>query len=505
MFVGELGNIGREAKALQGRLDILNEKKRNLENYSEREGILKFEEMYETLHKVCNDIFRHMQGRVEAIFDLGTSSMRTERTLKAPESIEMTTQPPKTEVSQTRPVGREEPPAASSSSGTSSGKGEKLLTDLVGILHNFRPPREMQESPLERNEVRGKLALEMCIFQAMGSMYSSQLVSKDVLRSAIFSSPTSAKFNLQLIADHLQHLYSNGDLDIWSSHHTLIPEFDFIMTEWKTAHLHNLLKTLEDDEKAHLVYLLLVGLLHQRLQPTKFGYDAPKTNFIFDNVVKHHLFEPPLGVLATSGPSVAEGPHEELALDVIKNMIEFLRTYDLETHIPQFPQNFYQSSFLLNYCLMEFAQKYKTSAESHFFLSKLDKDSILKEQYELVGIGRKLQQYINKFLDKRYLLSFPEGQTSVVSMEVSKQSLEEFHEILKNLSDEYKERKFKLLQEPTAQQWITKNKVITYFNHISDTKLAVIFSAFQRNLWLSRRSHASKIAGFPVSFCSIFQ
>ncbi|MBW0468916.1 hypothetical protein O181_008631 [Austropuccinia psidii MF-1] len=477
---GRLGKIEREARVLQSSIKILLQEKSSLKTYSKRVKFSTFEESYDHLHKVLNGIFLQMQARAKEI------SIKEDARLKIPASMEMTRLPQQRNA--------EVAPAVSSSAGTDDDKNKKLLADLVEVLYAFIKPKAMAQGPLERKEVRGKLALEMCIFQAMGSMYSSQLVTKDVLRSVIFSSPTSAKFNLQLIADHLQHLYSNGYLDIWSAPHTLIPQFELITTEWKTAHLHNLLKTLEDDEKAHLVYHVLVELLYHRLWPSQFNYHVKQVYHIFDTVRHHHLFEPPLGLKATEEPSLAEDSRKELVSMVIKNMIEFYETQDLSEDPPEFSRNYYQTLFLLNHYVLHFARTYTTSPESMLVLAELKKDKLLDDKFELVQTGLKLHQYVNMYLDRESLSELPEDQKRVMTMQASKNSLEELGEPIKQFSTHYNLIKAKLSNHLITKRWIERNLVTAHYNQLAEIKIFSIFRLYHKNLWLSRYQRDAQIA-----------
>ncbi|MBW0498727.1 hypothetical protein O181_038442 [Austropuccinia psidii MF-1] len=458
----QTGSITPEAEALQRSIEILDEEQTRLQKYSRRRRILDFEANYNRLHQLLNGIVLQRQAHEIETSNLSPGSMETGKILHSPELIET-----KESSSRKATVGREPVLRAASDSEITNGAGKDLVADLIEILHHFRKSR--QDGRLlvvKQNEVGGVLALEKCIFQALDLMYTSGIATKDDLQS-IIANPMTVKFNLQLLAEHLRHLYSTGG-DIWSADHALVPKLEFIMTDWKTADLHNLLQVLDYDERAYLVYFVLHGLLERWLNGIGWERNVPQAKFIFKSIRELNMFEPASGVKATKTPNLAQSSNDKVS-EVVNQMIIFLSTCELDKLSSRLPSNYYQTFFLLNYYMLDFARRY-TTPESELIAKEFEEDDVLRSQYRMIKIGLQIHQYVDEILD---------DESNAIHTK--------YDEKIRKLSKEYLFLKDLLSKWEPANTQVNNNLVLTYFTQLASVEGKWLYGPLRKNLWHAKR------------------
>ncbi|MBW0469020.1 hypothetical protein O181_008735 [Austropuccinia psidii MF-1] len=332
------------------------------------------------------------------------------------------------------------------------------IAELFEILRIFQQSPELNYLNLNYDEIKGKLALEKCVFKAIDLLHKFKIASKEDLRDT-FSSQTLAKANLQLIADHIRDIYGKALIDVTCQYYTLLPELEFITTDWKTAHLHNLLAALTPDEKAQLVYLVLVRIMEKWLDIRRSAASYEGDEVISD-VWSAGLFEL-RSTLSSAGEHKDSEEFNKFASECVQKMMIFFQNYSSPRH---------KVSFLIIYHILHYSQTYKTSPEANFVSMQFNKSKLLEDEFKLLQIGLKMNLHINRWLDYGLFLKLSNKKRPFIPIKASQNSQEQLLITIEKLSEDYQNKKNEVFQNPQGRIWLNQNPLVSFLDEMVETK-----------------------------------
>ncbi|MBW0501538.1 hypothetical protein O181_041253 [Austropuccinia psidii MF-1] len=192
-------------------------------------------------------------------------------------------------------------------------KLNKILRELNKLSMNVGRSKLKNEGNLST-----RLLFETYIFQALNFLYESKLCDQKVLRT-FFSTENTLGRTYEHLWDLSKRRKQKGKI----LYFTLMPELSFVLNDWNTAHLHNLLRgefdvilinlfrnvgdlqttdhfsagapllktpfvrenaDLEKTQQAHLVELMLVGEVEAFRRSTLFPSSSPEFKSIITSV-----------------------------------------------------------------------------------------------------------------------------------------------------------------------------------------------------------------------------
>ncbi|MBW0491288.1 hypothetical protein O181_031003 [Austropuccinia psidii MF-1] len=291
---------------------------------------------------------------------------------------------------------------------------QDLMKDLIVILHSisFHSENELHTLASAREidfrSIRSeiKVAFEQCIFQFIDFMYAHKISTWKDLKSFF-----SDFKNILLTTKHLgdlygKHIYAGLPPKVW----IFMPKLEFIMNDWKTKHLHNLLKTFSFEQKAIFSYELLIWCLGDFLA-NKSILNAEER--IIEKVKSYKLFQPGPPItpsVLTEGHSIQPNARMEVARELIQEMLSVIEK-------PR--SRGAEGEFIVVYYILHFAKTYVFSEESKLVMHQIETDERLKLQFELLDAGQRLEASSDKLFDFMFYLGLLNHRKSFMREEVT--------------------------------------------------------------------------------------
>ncbi|MBW0557390.1 hypothetical protein O181_097105 [Austropuccinia psidii MF-1] len=236
-----------------------------------------------------------------------------------------------------------------------------------------------------------KVTFEKCVFQSIDIMYKHRISTADDLKR--FSSSEKV---LQLIESHLIDIYE-GVIHAGVRHEAaiFIPDFEFITKDWKTAHLHNILKELSAEQQGKLIYNLVIWLLDHYLA---INHERTEEGKLLEQVKQHSLFKPARETSASTSvgeSALSATPGSDTVVALVSKLVAVV-----ENSIPQK----HDQEYTMSYHLLRFAKTFSTSFESQLVVQELKNNEIARKKFELLDAGQLLEASILQlFQCRRYL------------------------------------------------------------------------------------------------------
>ncbi|MBW0479564.1 hypothetical protein O181_019279 [Austropuccinia psidii MF-1] len=108
----------------------------------------------------------------------------------------------------------------------------RILRELNKLSINARSSRDENEQSLST-----RVLFETYIFQALNFLYENKLCDQKVVKTFF-----STENTLERTYEHLRDLFKRRKRKGEVSYFTLMPELSFVLNDWNTAHLHNLIR-----------------------------------------------------------------------------------------------------------------------------------------------------------------------------------------------------------------------------------------------------------------------
>ncbi|MBW0464082.1 hypothetical protein O181_003797 [Austropuccinia psidii MF-1] len=352
-----------------------------------------------------------------------------------------------------------------------TGVTQQFTQNLIEILRSvkFRRKKKLMSSSgglkshFQKRQLEIKVTFQKCIFQSLDFMYKYRLSTHEDLVQFFLNDE-----NIQLTLNHMKGLY-DGVLfaGVAEEPWTFEPNFEFILKDWKTKHLHNLLtskvsKALTPKQEAKFVYGLLLWYLDIAL--TAPGELTKKARLI-EQVKKRPFFKPytenqPLKVI--DGSSFSNSGYNKELSELSQYLTSVIaNTAQLEEAL----------EYMIIYHILHFAKTYPIAAESQLVAKEIKHNQDLQLKLEMLAVGKRLQWSAGKVFEFGHFLQNSE-QEIFIREEVSKESLAVALSILRETAEEFKEKKARFQayngrKDHTLQLWFDNNYWLRRYDEIA--------------------------------------
>ncbi|MBW0468335.1 hypothetical protein O181_008050 [Austropuccinia psidii MF-1] len=303
-----------------------------------------------------------------------------------------------------------------------------------------------------------KVAFEKCVFESIDLLYQHKIFERSHLERFV-----SNEKNFQIMGHHLETIYSGYIHPKLTSYEVeaLMLEAEFLMTDWKTAHLHSLLEVLSRDRQAQIVYNLILWCIDDLLAGTTRTNEA---EFLAEakscRLFQHHI-------TSSASTSSKEGSSESSDIaqrwqrksTLAQDMLNFVRSPAVENT---------QREYLLSFYLLNFAQTYRNGEESWAVVKELTNNQIFRGKFELLHAGEKLHASITKLRDsRRFLQSFTLAESFMKNFSQENEKLLESQ--TQELAMTYRNKKEQLLEldlTPNLRRWVDTHTLLCDYNNV---------------------------------------
>ncbi|MBW0464073.1 hypothetical protein O181_003788 [Austropuccinia psidii MF-1] len=326
----------------------------------------------------------------------------------------------------------------------------RILHKLKLLSMNARLSTKDLEPKLETEVV-----FETHIFQTLRFLYENQLCDQQVLK-AFFSTENT----LERTYKHLRNLFDRRRQPSQALYFTLMPEMSFVLNDWNTAHLHSLLKELEQTQQVQLVELLLIGAIAEYKKDNRFhpAIETIMNPVIQDRILKHWYLD--------GQPDLSTKQKVEVWFQ------ELVRFFGNAHH------SITRLEYLISYYLLNFVKMYQSSHFPALSLSKSNDDFFLHKKFELFQAGIRLHEAINRSLDYEYLSRLPWDQKEYLTTEITDELIRSATLETQRKAYEYKFilEHLKTIEDDELLGWIQENTLIEFYETLLRPKE-------RRNLW----------------------
>ncbi|MBW0490261.1 hypothetical protein O181_029976 [Austropuccinia psidii MF-1] len=277
------------------------------------------------------------------------------------------------------------------------------LNDIL-LSFNFNPRYVEFFFATRRRRLYIKTEFEKCILQSINFMYKYGICSREDI-SWFFSHGRT----LELTACHIEDLFRLKG-DVFDINDAFVPEWNFIVNDWNTAHLHDSLKALNSAMQARLINFLLI-LIIDEYREYLFREEPMNPILIQGEDIMHSTIDAILlqshTEISTSSKQVNNVEHFQYGqvLAFIEHLIAYFQyaepRYSAHSH--------HQCSitYLIIYYILHFFKVYQSVLHPKAALPGFKNNVIFNEKFELVENGLMILQLVNRLLDNNYYPSFP--------------------------------------------------------------------------------------------------
>ncbi|MBW0506744.1 hypothetical protein O181_046459 [Austropuccinia psidii MF-1] len=339
-------------------------------------------------------------------------------------------------------------------------KIKDVVKELNRVLHELKD-LSTTLSPLKDEKelcLPARVLFETYIFQALSFLYEKQLCDQKVLKTFF-----STENTLERTYEHLRDLFKRRKQKGKVSYFTLMPELSFVLNDWNTAHLHNLLRDLEKRQQARLVELMLVGEVESFQSSISFPSSSPEFKSITTSVNEG-------GILKHWWREESPNPSGEAKIEVL---IQQLMRFFGEAHYAK------TADFMISYYLLNFIKTYQIHTFLTLQLNVLERNKLLNAKYEITTAGIRAHEALNRLSDYIYLYQLESSQKDYLTIEVTAEMIANAKMEILNKANRYKsirqEVQLSAQEHEELSRW-TKSSLFNFYDNFP-------FPEKRRNLW----------------------
>ncbi|MBW0474308.1 hypothetical protein O181_014023 [Austropuccinia psidii MF-1] len=316
---------------------------------------------------------------------------------------------------------------------------EQLMKQIDAILHNlnFFTKDDKASAYETAQRLETQVLFETCAFQALDFLYENKLCDEAILKKFILTGTT-----LEKLHEHLKNIYRNP-----ASHLTLIPEFSFLLNEWNTAHLHNLLAGFHEPERARLVEVMLIGAIQEYRTGAIMSSESPQMKPILNAVTEEDILK-----YWWSNDELSSLQQEKVK-NWFLQLIEFFG---------QAGNSDRKVEYMISYYLLDFAESYQTAHFTNLLLTDPKRTSTFYSKLELFHAGVKLHENVNRLFECHYLLGHSIPKRIRIRIDIN----EAYREALRSRALQSRDIYTILLKgardNKDVCKWINENSILNY-------------------------------------------
>ncbi|MBW0501999.1 hypothetical protein O181_041714 [Austropuccinia psidii MF-1] len=332
-------------------------------------------------------------------------------------------------------------------------RASDVAAQLNNIFQKLNILSMKVESPREEHELSlvTRVLCEKYVFQALNFFHQNQLWDQNGLK-VFFSTENT----LKRTCDHLRDLFkrrTNPGQDLYFG---LMPELSFVLNDWNTAHLHNLLRgdvdvilmnvlkniDLDRTQQARLVELMLIGSIKEFKRTLYFRRASPEVVVILDKVTEDRILK----------HWWSDEPPNPLQKNTIDNWILELVEFFGKTGASK-----KRFEYLISYYVLNFIKTYQTRDFPTLPFKNLNESRLFDMKFELFQAGIRLHEAVNRSLDYEHLLELPSEQLNHLTTEITSERVESAKMAIVEKEKEYKMLKKNIEKFPKEEQLLLSN------------------------------------------------
>ncbi|MBW0469872.1 hypothetical protein O181_009587 [Austropuccinia psidii MF-1] len=321
----------------------------------------------------------------------------------------------------------------------------QMMKQLNGILHslNFSPKDDEALDYEMAERLETQVLFETCTFQALDFMYKNDLCDETVLRTFFSAGDTFEK-----LYEHLKNIFKRNP----KANSVLMPDFSFILNDWNTAHLHNVLAGLPKPERACFVEIMLIDAIQELRKSAIIPLESPVLREILNAVTEEHILK-----YWWSGNETSF-LQEAIITDWVLKLVSFFGQAGNAKRKPE---------YMISYYLLDFVKTYQTSRFRLLSLADFQKPSTFYSKLAVFRKGVKLHESFNRLSDFEYLLLNPSPQRPYTIGNIDEQSKKDLSFQTFERTIKYGSIKIIAQKNEDTCKWMNENAILNYYNFLS--------------------------------------
>ncbi|MBW0469856.1 hypothetical protein O181_009571 [Austropuccinia psidii MF-1] len=328
----------------------------------------------------------------------------------------------------------------------------RKLNSLLLIVDGSRHEKQLS--------LATRVSFETYIYQALNFLYENQLCTQEVLKTFF-----STENTLERTYEHLRDLFNRRTVRGEDLYFSLMPELSFVVNDWNTAHLHNLLRDLDKVQQARLVEIMLIDSIKSFKQSSLFYDSSPEIRMIIDAVTEDRILKYWwLNTSPNSYPQKAVGKW-------ISQLARFFAKTDNSTK---------RFEYLISYYLLNFIKTYSISDIATLPFKKIQKNVLYNTKFEIFQAGIRLHEAVNRSFDYRNLVRLPSNQRLYLTTQITAKMAESAEIEIVDKAKEYQFLKATIEsfaeEDQALSNWMRKNFFLRFYDNLLVTEE-------RRNMW----------------------
>ncbi|MBW0502071.1 hypothetical protein O181_041786 [Austropuccinia psidii MF-1] len=335
----------------------------------------------------------------------------------------------------------------------------QMTRRLIGILHSgtshlrneLRILTFQKKSQPPKKLLALKLEFEKCLFRSIDLIYKPGVCFENRLKMISLKDK-----DIRLMTRHLEDFYSfnlrsNVPYESWGYE----PNLRFIKQDWKTKHIHTLLKTLSPQQEAKITYGLLIKYIEEHLDVEDNLTDNAK---LIQEFREQRLFPPKENTTklqATKDIIIQNDSKTAQLSELIKKLL-------LSFNDPKLSDDM-EEVFII-YAILDFAKTYPQIKAFQPLAKEIDENESLRLKFEMLQLGQKLLRAQDKWVEFDYFLHNLEKQESFIQKQVSEETRANAHTELQKTAIAFKKKNkslaFGIRSDYTLKAWLSNNVVL---------------------------------------------